>query len=132
MTCILCSGPLEVINNSDICAECRLLIHNLLDVRIDGRWRDHPDGEHVVSDRGRIARVLTIDRAHRYPRVSVAGRKVYIHHLVAETWHGPRPDGLLLLHADDDPDNPHAENLRWGTPAENAADRRRNQRKETG
>jgi hypothetical protein len=50
----------------------------------------------------------------------------YLHQLVAESWHGPRPDGAQALHWDDDPDNPHPDNIRWGTPLENAADRRRN------
>jgi len=128
VTCILCTGPLEVINNSGICAECRLLIHNLLDVRIEERWRDHPDGEHVVSERGRVARLLNVDHAHRYPRVSIGDEKRYVHHLVGEAWYGPRPDGCLALHGDDNPDNPSADNLSWGTPKQNAADRLRNRR----
>ena len=80
----------------------------------------------MVSDQGRIARLLNIDRSHRYPRVSIAGQKVYQHAMVAEAWHGPRPAGLLVLHADDDRDRPHADNLRYGTHADNAADARRN------
>jgi hypothetical protein len=31
-----------------------------------------------------------------------------------------------VLHADDDRDRPHADNLRYGTHADNAADARRN------
>jgi hypothetical protein len=49
--------------------------------------------------------------------------------MAAEAWHGPRSDGLLVLHHDDDPLNPTPENLRYGTPAENAADARRNRTK---
>ena len=89
--CILCSRPLEVSHN--VCAECRLLVRNLLGVELPENWRDHPDGLHVVSDQGRIARLLNIDRSHRYPRVSIAGQKVYQHAMVAEAWHGPRPGG---------------------------------------
>jgi hypothetical protein len=124
--CQLCTKQLAPSNASAICAECRLVVHNLFDRPVEERWRDHPDGEHIVSDRGRIARLLNVDRAHRYPRVSIAGSKRYVHAMVAEAWHGPRPAGLLVLHADDDPDRPHADNLRYGTRADNAADAKRN------
>lgn len=67
--CILCGRPLAPGNLSQIDDECRLIVRNVLNVAIEERWRDHPDGEHVVSDRGRIARLLHVDRAHRYPRV---------------------------------------------------------------
>jgi hypothetical protein len=112
-------------NLGDVCAECRLIVANLFRERIEEKWRDLGDGEHVVSERGRVARLLNVDRSHRYPRVSIGGEKKYLHAL-GEAWHGPRPDGLLALHYDDDPDNPSAENIRWGTPAENAADAKRN------
>jgi hypothetical protein len=124
--CILCGCRLEVLNNSGTCRECRLLVANLLGLAIEERWRDYPDGVHVVSDRGRIARLLNVEGAHRYPRVSIAGQKRYVHHLVAEAWHGPRPDGQWALHTDDDPERPHADNLSWGTPKQNAADAKRN------
>ncbi len=92
---------------------------------MEERWRDL-DGEHVVSDQGRVAKLLPADRSHRYPRVYLGGERRYLHAVVAEAWHGPRPDGKQALHWDDDPDNPHASNIRWGTPAENAADAKRN------
>jgi len=123
--CELCRCDLAPGNVSRWCAECALIVGQRLGVVVDERWRDHPDGEHVVSERGRVARLLRVDTAHRYPRVSV-GEKRYVHHIVAEAWHGPRPEGLLVLHHDDDPLNPRAENLRWGSPKENAADARRN------
>jgi hypothetical protein len=80
----------------------------------------------IVSDRGRIARLLTVDYSHRYPRLSIDGKKRYLHTLVAEAFIGPRPHGQLVLHGDDDPLNPDARNLRFGSHAENAADARRN------
>lgn len=79
-----------------------------------------------MSDQGRVARLLPIDTAHRYPRTSISGRKYYLHQLVARAWHGPRPPGALVLHHDDDPNHPHASNLRYGDHAANAADRKRN------
>jgi hypothetical protein len=89
--CELCRADLSPTNGGTICAECSLVVHNLFGRAVEERWRDHPDGQHVVSDRGRIARLLNVDRAHRYPRVSIAGAKVYVHAPVAAAWHGPRP-----------------------------------------
>lgn len=126
MTCELCGCQLSPTNASGWCAECTLLVVNRLDVAVEERWRDL-DGL-VVSERGRVARLLPVDSSHRYPRVSVAGQKRYVHQLVAEAWHGPRPDGALALHHDDDPDNPDARNLRWGSHADNAEDARRNRK----
>jgi hypothetical protein len=127
--CELCDRPLAPANASGWCRECALIVSARLGAVVE-EWRDL-DGEHVVSEHGRVARLLKVDRSHRYLRVSIGGQKRYVHQLVTEAFHGPRPDGLLALHADDDPLNLHAMNLRWGTPAENAADRRRNNRKET-
>lgn len=97
-------------------AECSLMVSARLRVVVEERWRDLRDGKHVVSERGRVARLLNVDRSHRYPRVSIGGEKKYLHALVAEAWYGPRPDGAQALHWDDDPDNPNADNIRWGSP----------------
>jgi hypothetical protein len=128
--CELCRCTLAPANWTGWCRECELIVSARLRIEVEERWRDLGDGEHVVSERGRVARLLNVDRAQRYPRVSIGGQKRYLHALVAEAFHGPRPDGCHALHWDDDPLNPHATNLRWGTPAENAADRRRNQRRD--
>ena len=131
LQCELCGCALLPANSTGWCRECELIVSARLRVVVEERSRDLGDEEHVVSERGRVARLLNLDRSHRYPRVSIGGRKRYIHALVAEAWHGPRPDGLLALHADDDPDNPSAENIRWGSHAENYADARRNGRIKT-
>lgn len=130
MRCVLCSGHLDLSNASGICLECRSIVHNLLDVTIEERWRDASIDGVIVSDRGRVAKLLNVDYSHRYPRVSINSRKRYVHDLVAAVWHGPRPVGALVLHHDDDPLRPHAANLRYGSHRQNAADRRRNRRKE--
>ena len=62
-----------------------------------------------------------------YLRVSLRRRgkyhRRYVHTLVLEAFHGPRPPGCQCLHGPDrNPANCRAENLRWGTPAENVAD----------
>ena len=84
-----------------------------------------------ISDQGRIRDAKTHqirepDRSHRYLCVHLNGRRRFVHHLRAETWLGPGPFGMHVLHADDDPDNMHISNISWGTPAENAADGERN------
>jgi hypothetical protein len=130
--CILCSGSLDPCNVSGICLECRVIIRNLLDVTIEERWKDAAidvDGV-IVSDRGRVARLLNVNTSHAYPRVSVGGRRFYLHSLVCGAFKGPRPAGALVLHRDDDPDNPNADNLRYGDHLANAQDRKRNRRKE--
>ncbi|WP_165605652.1 HNH endonuclease [Mycobacterium kubicae] len=124
--CVLCTAPLKPTNVSGVCAECRALVRNLLGRPIEERWRDHPDGVHVISDQGRVARLLTVDHSHRYPRISVGGHKRYVHAFVAEAWHGPRPEGALILHYDDNPQHPGATNLRYGSHADNARDAQRN------
>ena len=78
---------------------------------IVGRWRTHAGGEHVVSERARVARLLNVDRSHPYPRVCIGSEKQYLYQLVVEAWRGLRPDGQQALHWDDDPENPHASNI---------------------
>lgn len=51
-----------------------------------------------------------------------------VHHLVLEAFVGPRPEGMDGLHWDDDNQNNHLGNLRWGTPKENKVDAKRNHR----
>lgn len=43
-------------------------------------------------------------------------------HLVLEAFIGPRPEGLIAMHADDDSSNNALSNLSWGTHADNAND----------
>ena len=58
------------------------------------------------------------------------GRRIMIkiHQAVCETYHGPRPVGAEVAHADGNPANNSAGNLRWATPVENSADRERHGR----
>lgn len=49
-------------------------------------------------------------------------RSAYIHHLVAEHFIGPRPDGAEVAHWDGDKSNNSVSNLRYATPKENGAD----------
>lgn len=66
-----------------------------------------------------------------YPTVRVVVRRGSravrrkVPRLVAEAFHGPRPDGLQIRHMDGDSSNNRPDNLRYGTAKENAADRER-------
>lgn len=52
------------------------------------------------------------------------GKRVLIHSLVLKTFVGPRPLGMEVRHfPDQNKGNNNVENLRWGTPKQNQADR---------
>lgn len=104
----------------------------------------HP-GRYEVSTRGRVrvkSRSITRGfcsvtlpeailkqtvggRCKNYKRVMLSGpkRHAYVHHLVAETFIGPRPEGEKVLHRDDQGFHNDLDNLRYGTQEENALDR---------
>ena len=102
------------------------------------------EGFYEVSDQGRVRRVAAgqgsvagrILRPSSDPKgrqqVTLSGggvaRRRRVHHLVLEAFVGPRPDGMVACHWDDNPRNNALANLRWGTLADNAADALRNQR----
>jgi hypothetical protein len=131
--CAICRTPLSPNNATRCCYECRLTAQSggfeaetwLPVIGFPG-WE--------ISDRGRVRdsatkRIREPDRSHHYPRVCLNGRKRYVHVLMAESWLGPRPWGQQVLHADDDPDNMHVANIRFGTPAQNYEDSVRNGRR---
>lgn len=116
-------------------------------------WRPIPgyEGAYEVSDRGRVrslARVVrrrdgrhrrTPDRilkggvdSHGYPFVNLArdgrAKRYPLHQLVLSVFVGPRPDGMEVLHWDDDHAHPARHNLRYGTRSENLRDAVRNGR----
>lgn len=67
----------------------------------------HPTtGYHVVSVHNQTSR-----------------RQCKVHCLVLIAFIGSRPAGMIGLHADDNKDNNHLSNLRWGSHKDNAADR---------
>lgn len=96
------------------------------------------EGRYEVSSQGRVRslvgrrpRVLRPRPTRQgYPMVALyrdnVRRDVGIHLLVAEAFHGPRPEGLCVCHANDVKHDNRPENLRFDTWSENQRDRVRN------
>lgn len=77
---------------------------------------------------GTLLRTSTSPRGYAQVRLSEGGksRSRTVHALVLEAFAGPRPDGLVACHADDNKADNSLANLRWDTHSANAADRVRN------
>ena len=104
-------------------------------------WKPLPDWEqtHLVSDQGEVwscTRTLVnrngvkrtwqgralkpTPNSNGYLRVSVAkADAVPVAQAVLRAFVGPRPDGHVVMHLDNDPTNNALANLKWGTQAEN-------------
>lgn len=96
-------------------------------VRSLDRLVHYPDGRRSYLKPGRILGW----RSRGYGRVVLVapGRQKYeafVHDLVLEAFVGPRPDGAICCHWDDNKQNNHVSNLRWGTYSTNMHDRVRN------
>ena len=85
-----------------------------------------------VSNFGRVQNIKTkliysqVLLDGRYPAVKLNRKMRKVHHLVAEAFIGPRPEGMLCLHRDDDKLNNTPANLYWGTQKQNQQDCIRN------
>ena len=75
------------------------------------------------KNKKKIKTNLYIDRSGYYrPTISIkpsVGRRVYLHTLVAETFIGKRPDGMVIDHIDKNKLNNSIENLRYISNKEN-------------
>jgi len=109
-------------------------------------WRSVPgyEGSYEVSDLGRVRswrpwrgnpvpRVLAASpdtNGHRRIRLSFEGSAEHagVHKLVMLAFVGPVPEGMEVLHGDDDKTNNRLSNLRYGTRSENMLDRVENGR----
>lgn len=99
---------------------------------MDEQWRPiEGQSGYEVSNLGRVQRsgrirALTPD-GNGYLRVSFwqdgKAVKIAVHVLVAEAFLGRRPPGLVVRHGDGVNSNNRADNLSWGTQAENEADK---------
>lgn len=95
-------------------------------VRSLTRPQKHYTGKLLVRH-GRELRGCITDRGYIKVSLCKDGRVLgrHVHALVAAAFIGPRPKGLLVRHLDGDGTNNAAQNLAYGTGAENAEDMRR-------
>jgi hypothetical protein len=92
--------------------------------------------DRVVNSRNNCTRIIPgrilkpINSGGRYIVFLTDGnsnsRQRRIHHMVLETFVGPRPKGMDGCHDDDIQDNNKLSNLRWDTRSENLKDKFRN------
>lgn len=66
-----------------------------------------------------------------YPSVTIGGRTVRTHVLIAATFLGPRPDGEVVRHGNDRKADNWVANLRYGSPEDNRLDAKRNKVRQT-
>lgn len=91
-------------------------------------WGLIPETNYSASTLGRIrnpqGRILKATPAGKgYLRVRIAGKDRYVHHLVLETFVGPRPPGMEGCHGIGGMTDNSLENLRWDTPSNNNRDK---------
>lgn len=96
-------------------------------------WRNVPDSPYIVSNQGRIAKLMkqtARNGAKRgsYFHLNLKCRKGkfsgFVHRLVCEAFNGPSPgDGYEVAHMDGDSHNNNSTNLKWVTRKENQSHR---------
>jgi hypothetical protein len=72
-----------------------------------------------------VERKTFLVKGYRHVTLNISGKKknFYIHLLVCEAFHGPRPSTIHeVRHLNGDPFDNRSENLAWGTKKENAQD----------
>lgn len=94
-------------------------------------WRRIPGMDYEASSRGRIRRTSTgrvlrswVGNKHGHLKVTLGGRRIWVHRAVALAFHGPCPEGLEVRHLDGAPANNAPSNLKYGTRSENNYDKR--------
>lgn len=102
-------------------------------------WKpiDGHGGQYEVSNQGRVrsreriipAKILKLQHTDEgYVRVHLSGKGrkcASVHALVLAAFKGYRPEGQVARHMDGVRHNNVVDNLEWGTPKENVADRKR-------
>lgn len=94
-------------------------------------WPEDPRyqvGDHgtVVGPRGWPLRPWVTDTGYRQLHVKVDGQRRgrTVHIMVCEAWHGPRPEGMEVAHANGNRLDNRATNLSWKSRADNHLDKR--------
>ena len=95
---------------------------------INEQWLPVPfDDRYSVSSLGRVRGPLKMlklmPKRANYLKVAIGGTYYFVHHLVALAFIGPKPEGCMVLHRDDDRTNNCIDNLYYGTASDNAVDR---------
>lgn len=88
------------------------------------RWIEGYDNYEVSSlGRVRTRRILNQTDSNGYLYVGLSGdgkqKRQTVHVLVAEAFHGDRPDKMDCCHINGDRSDNRAENLEWGTRSDN-------------
>lgn len=90
------------------------------------------DPRYLAGDDGTVVgpsgRVLSPFLGHQgYPRINTyrGGKwsQHFVHVIVCETFHGPRPDGMEVAHLNGQRTDVRANNLQWKSRVENEADK---------
>ena len=83
-----------------------------------------------VPDRRILKQTSGCGRAKNYKRVMLHNpgyrkgkRHAYVHHLVAEAWIGPRPEGALACHRNDCGQDNRLANIYYGSKEDNECDK---------
>ena len=101
----------------------------------DEKWmRITGYGNYQVSNLGRVRtwRILgqTESNGYRYVGLSKDSvqKRITVHSIVAEAFHGPRPEGMDCCHINGDRGDNRSGNLEWNTRSKNINDRYRHRR----
>lgn len=99
--------------------------------RLEG-WEVSANGELRSTRRRNPVLVKGIVKKTGYVHVTRTDdnkvRTIRLHQIVAETFLGPKPDGAIVRHLNDNKQDNRVSNLAWGTQEENEADKRSNER----
>jgi hypothetical protein len=121
--CLLTQNEIKILNNKDDFNKYGLPITNYPNYRIN------TEGQIYSISSGRFLDPYTpLDDSYSSVQLSNdSGHKLYpVHHLVAETYIGPRPEGLVIDHIDKNKTNNKVENLRYATYSVNNSNRSKN------
>lgn len=98
--------------------------------RRGGRGSD-PDKLYASKCRSKVRTLYQTEDGYQQLKLTERG-SILVHTLVLEALVGPCPDGKEACHDDGNPGNNKLSNLRWDSPAGNAADRTRHGRSARG
>lgn len=93
--------------------------------RSGNAWSRYVLFSHRIGDQWRMLNPSVNTWGHRQVSMTKNGKvyRPFVHRLILEAFVGPCPPGMEARHLDDNKANNRLENLCWGTPSENYADR---------